>query len=554
MSSLLDRMVQRLQANLSRAAIQSCSAWAQAYRIMGKPFPGPYSFLTHPWSKEMHDSKAEDNVGMKAAQMGFTETVLNIAFYNIDILKQDVLYLLPNAKPDAANFSATRFDVALSLSKHLGDMFSDVQNVGLKRAGAASLFLRGTQSESGVKNVSTPFIVMDEFEEMNKANLALVNERASGQKEGTIQVWKISTPSVFNDGIHKEFIGSTQNHFNFKCPGCSKFIEMTYPLNIEIVGEDETDPRVHESFYKCHLCGKRLDHETKKDWLSLENGSIWVPSFTNKNAVGWQIPQMYSMTMPAGKFAIAHFKAQKDPGEEQQLWNSKMGLPHEVKGARVTDEEMSSCASEYMMVEGASSGYNTMGVDQGKFLDVTISTWDLPDQYVEDINSAAKKRPLKFIRLEGIDAFEQLDRLMYLYNIRHCVCDANPERRNADRFASRFPGRVSLCFYGNNVKGKTINHNVAANTITVDRTSWLDQSLGRFRNKSAKLPLDTPKIVKDHMKNQVRIYELDKNGNNVARYKSTGDDHFGHSWNYDEIALPMSLGVGITQTIGESAV
>lgn len=549
--TLLERTVERLQNNLHRASIQSCSAWAPKYRVMGKPFPGPYSFITHPWSKEMHDSKAEENVGMKAAQMGFTETVLNICFYNIDILKQDVLYLLPNAKPDAQNFSATRFDVALELSPHLNSIFSDVQNVGLKRAGSASMFIRGTQSQSGVKNVSTPLIIEDEYEEMNQENLALVGERASGQLEGTIQIWKISTPKVFNDGIHKQFIPSTQNHFQFKCPGCNKYIELTYPDNLVIVGEDESDPRIHESYYKCKLCGKKLEHENKREWLSLTNGAIWVPSFTNRNAVGWQIPQLYSMTMPAGKFAMAHFKAQKDPAEEQQLWNSKMGLPHEVKGARVTDEEMDKCAATYSMLTGAEDGYNTMGVDQGKYLDVTISTWDLPDHYVEDINSVAKKRVLRFLRLEGITAFEQLDQYMFLFNIRHCVIDANPERRDADRFASRFPGRVSLCFYGNNVKGKVINHNPAANTITVDRTSWLDQSLGRFRNSSAKLPVDTPKIVKDHMKNQVRIYELDKNGNNTARYKSTGDDHFGHSWTYDEIALPMSLGAGIVVTINE---
>lgn len=552
--SLVQYALDRFQANMSRASIQTCSAWAVAYRIMGKPFPGPYTFKTHPWSKEMHDSKAEDNVGMKAAQMGFTETVLNICFYNIDILKQDVLYLLPNFKPDAANFSATRFDVALSLSPHLDNLFSDVQNVGLKRAGCASMFIRGTQSESGVKNVSTPLVILDEYEEMNQANIALAYERASGQVEGTVQFWKISTPGVFNAGIHVPYQMSSQNHFFFKCPGCSRFIELTYPDNIEIVGEDESDPRVYESYYKCKLCNKKLEHNLKADWLSLENGSHWVPSFTNKNAIGWQIPQLYSQTMSAGKFAITHFKALKSPSEEQQLWNSKMGLPHEVKGARVTDEELAQCDGEFTEVEGDNGHYVTMGVDQGKYLDCVISAWEFPNHYTEDINAIAIKKVLKTIRLQGADAFNQLDLLMFKYGVRHCVIDANPERRNAGAFANRFYGRVTLCFYGNNVKGKVINHNESANTITVDRTNWLDQSLGRFRNKTAQLPANLPRIVKDHLKNQVRKYEKDKNGNDVARYISTGDDHFGHAWTYDELALPMSLGIGITKTIETSMV
>lgn len=502
----------------------------------------------------MHDSTNELNVGMKAAQMGFTETVLNICFFAIDILSQDVLYVLPNAKPDAADFSSSRFDAALSLSPHLGSLFSDVQNVGHKRAGSANMFIRGSQSESGLKSISTPKIILDELKEMNQDNIALVLERASGQLEGTVQTWMISTPGVYNDDIHKHFLKTTQDHFVFKCPGCNTYIELTYPDNIEIVGEDETDPRIKESFYKCK-CGKKLAHEDKREWLSLANGSHWVPSVTNKNARGFQIPQLYSMTMPAGKFAETHFKAQKDPAEEQQLFNSKMGLPHEVKGARVTQEELTNCVGEYAMCEVAQQSYNTMGVDQGGFLDLTISSWDLPGRAVADVNAASSRTLLKAIRLSGLDAFEQLDRFMDAFAIRHCVIDANPERRNAERFAARHrPGRISLCFYGNNVKTKVINRNSAANTITVDRTNWLDQSLSRVRNKTARLPVNRPREFDEHMKNQVRVYEKDKNGNNVARYKSTGDDHFGHAWNYDEIALPMSLGVGIVESITEHMV
>ena len=38
---------------------------------------------------------AELNVGMKAAQIGYTESVLNRTFFTLDVKRQDVLYVLP---------------------------------------------------------------------------------------------------------------------------------------------------------------------------------------------------------------------------------------------------------------------------------------------------------------------------------------------------------------------------------------------------------------------------------------------------------------------------
>ena len=62
---------------------------------MGAPFPGPYSFVHHPWCREIHNSKAAFTVAMKAAQLGITEAGINRAFFTLDQSKRDVLYVLP---------------------------------------------------------------------------------------------------------------------------------------------------------------------------------------------------------------------------------------------------------------------------------------------------------------------------------------------------------------------------------------------------------------------------------------------------------------------------
>ena len=129
---------ERIAEGLSRQSLTNVSEWAEKYRVMGKPFPGKWSFKYHPWLKAMHDSKYDFNVGQKAAQMGYTETVLNWIFKSIDLDGESCLYVLPTSD-DASDFSASRFDPALEESEHLNNLFSNVKNVGLKRAGSASL-------------------------------------------------------------------------------------------------------------------------------------------------------------------------------------------------------------------------------------------------------------------------------------------------------------------------------------------------------------------------------------------------------------------------------
>ncbi len=164
-----------------------------------------------PWTLGMHDSQAARNVGMKGAQLGFTETVLDITLYNIDINALDCLYVLPTKTPDASEFSAARFDPALELSPHLAKLFSNVKNVGHKRAGAANLYIRGSNSRSSLKSIPVGFIVFDEVNEMNQENIPLAEERTSGQANPVI--WKISTPTVPGKGISLVFDGSPQEHF-----------------------------------------------------------------------------------------------------------------------------------------------------------------------------------------------------------------------------------------------------------------------------------------------------------------------------------------------------
>lgn len=545
MHALQELIAERVSSGLRRKTLTKPSRWAKQYRVMGRPFPGPWTFKYHPWLKEMHDSEASANVGQKSAQMGYTETVLNIAFYKIDVEGTDCLYILPAKTPDASDFSASRFDPAVELSPHLSKLFTDVKNIGHKRAGTTNVYIRGSKSRSGLKSVPVGFIICDEVDEMVQENIPLAFERSSGQQEK--QSWMISTPTIDNFGINKEFEASTKEQFFFKCPGCSRWTHLIFPECVEIVGEDFNDPKIKESFYKCKECSCKLEQELKTEWLS---ESKWIPEYTNRDTRGFLINQLYSTTISPGEFVESYFRGQRDPSSEQEFFNSKLGIPHVVDGARVIDKHLDACTGDYLKKDKYGSGLITMGVDVGTWLNVEIVLWKLPKNPIGsiDVNVQSHARVIfegKFLH------FEDLDKLMRQYSIQFCVIDANPERRKAYEFACRFWGHVKLCFYGRGIQGKQIHLGKEdETTITVDRTSWLDLALGRFHNNSITIPKDTSMDYRSHVKALVRIYEKDIDGNPIGKYvNGSNEDHYAHARNYSEIALPLATSLSESHNI-----
>lgn len=523
-------LAETITAGLQRKSVTKCSTWASHYRIMGQPFPGPYSFRHHPWVKEMHDCTDEVMVGQKGAQLGFTEVALNKTFYNIDILGNSVLYVLPSTNPDAANFSTSRFDPALELSPHLRNLFSDVKNIGHKRAGSANLFVRGSRSRSQLKSVPVSVCIVDELDEMIQEHIALINERMSGQMEK--QTFMLSTPTIEHFGINDYFNQSSQDHWHFPCPLCGKWTQLIFPDCLVITAEHAADPRVRDSHIICMECKGALDHKGKPDYLGKGK---WVSTYGNRVMRGFHVSQLYSSTVRPYELALSYLRGQVNPADAQEFFNSKLGLPYEEDGARLSDDDILQCTGQFGSVDSGTRGaLITMGVDVGTWLHCEISQHYRGNQR-GDVNQSAKTKLLKAIKVKE---FEELDRLMHDYGISACVIDANPERRKALEFAKRFWGRVKLCFYGRGKSSRDIVvHAPDQHAITVDRTSWLDMSLGRIRQRRIAFPVDLPHEYKENIKNLVRLTVKDGDGNPVSRYKKTGPDHYAHARNYNELAL-----------------
>ena len=507
--SLADLILQRIQNQLAHTTADTPSKWATRYRVLKD---GPWNFRNHPWLRAMHDSTAPFNWGQKAAQLGYSETALNIAIYYNDVKNQDVLYVLPVKVPDAANFSASRFNPALELSPHLSRLYTDVQNIGHKRAGSANLYVRGSRSRSGLKSVPVSVVILDELNEMDPDNVTLVFERTSGQK--TSLIWGISTPTVAGVGINKYYQTSTQEHFFFPCPSCSRQIELTFPESLD------------GNQLICTLCRAILHHEDKPNFLA--HGK-WVPSFPGRDERGFHISQLYSSTVTPKQFQTSYERSLLNPADEQEFYNSKLGLPHAVEGASITDADLDACMGNFQR-QSSSTVATVMGVDVGAKLHYTIRTYVI----------TADGSHATLLQHGTVQEFEELDPLVNQFKVISGVMDANPERRKALEFARRHP-QFKLCFYGRGVQGRSIKEHTHEPTITVDRTSWIDAATSRIRQHSISLPSNIDNEYRSHLKNVVRLYVRDGDGNPVARYECPqGQDHYAHAETYAELAFHLS--------------
>jgi len=529
-------------------------------------FPGPYSPKYHPWVKEMHNSKAPFNYAMKGAQLGVTEVLINLAFYTIDMLKRDVLYVLPTSK-NASDFSKSRFNPALKNSSYLKGIFTDTNAIELKQAGANTLYIRGSRGDSNLKSIPVSVLLLDEIDEMSQRAIQLALERLSGGLSKT--VWGISTPTVPGYGIDKRFQKTTQEHFTFKCPCCGRHTELIWPDCVEIIGESLQDPRCHESFLKCKECGGKLPQEAKPEWLK---NAKWHATNDNGNPDirGFAISQLYSFTVTPGELAVAHFTGFGDEAANVEFHNSKLGRPYIGDGAKITDDDIDECIGNYSKTDSHpdnSGRVIVLGIDQGKWNYAEVTEYFF-DRYSTDLNVAARAKVLYQTKFHEEDFDTTVNELMRQWQIQACVIDADPQIMEARRFARRFPGYVWLSRFRRGVTGKEISvsdEGDYAPIATVDRTNWFSAALGRFREpRRILLPRDVSLEYREHIRAPVRTYvksggekstkdEQRKNHSSdmVATYISTGPDHYALARVYSEIALPFAASLSQGEDISK---
>lgn len=443
----------------------------------------------------------------KSAQMGVTELAINVSLWFVDNCG-DVLYLLPT-EGDASDFSAARLNPAIEESPYINAIFTDINNVGHKRAGKRNYYIRGTKSKSKLKSIPVDLIILDERDEMVQDNVPLALDRMDASE----YKWEfhISTPTVPGYGIDSEFAESDQRFWFVDCKECGTEQKLSFFDNVK-----EVDGK-HE--YVCKECGAIID---------TTNGRFKATNPDGKYP-GYHLNQLMSPTVTAEELMEKYEDAKGDKSAMEDFYNSKLGLAYVAEGDKLEKEKVKEYIADYTGKPTAKNSNGdrlkrTMGVDVGSYLDYVISE-----------KGDVGKRSVKVGRATS---FKDIERLIKDWNVKCCVIDSKPETRKARTLAETIKGcEVFLCDYKDDYKSG-IKFDKDKNWVTVDRTETLDASLGRFNQETISLPHDIPEEFAEHVSSLVRVTEEKKStGQPVARYKNSGPDHLAHANNYDEIAF-----------------
>lgn len=527
------------------STFDKCSRWAVHRRVMQDG--SAYSLEDYPYVAGVLDSRAKKNWVMKGAQVGLTEAGITIALYELDRHGRDVLYYFPTGKM-AERFSKTRFASAINLSPYLSSVVTN-DSVVLKQIGNATLHILGANSMANLKGTASGRLMFDELDEWTERQIYLAEERASGQKNDDKIIWGLSTPKYPNMGIHKQYLTSTREEFEFPCPHCGKGARLHWEDSFEVRGEAIDDPRTHESYIKCPHCQKELPHRHKKQWL---REGKWVQTNPDADPAlsrGFWLPQFYSPTVSPGEIAIAYLRGFGDEDARREFHNSKLALPYIEDAHKVTDEQINACVKTYALADpntrpkSAKDGLVTLGIDQGGALHHWVAVkWRFDLNRSGDPNDRAVGRVIGCGRIIQ-DDWDGIHGLMRAYQVRQAVIDYFPEPTNARVFARRFTGVVHLCQYVRGVGAREVrtmqDDTYGTNIVRVDKTGWLTKTLGRVMACDIEFPVDLPLQFREQLKAPTRTVKKAVDGTYVAEYVETGQDHYAHALNYAEIALKL---------------
>ncbi|HIJ68962.1 MAG TPA: phage tail protein [Deltaproteobacteria bacterium] len=464
----------------------------------------PFTFARHEYLIEPYRDPHPDVVEVKAAQMGLTTKAMLRAMYAARYRGfRGILYLFPS-RTDVTEFSKGRINPLIDDNPEtLGKWLQDTDSANIKQIWNCFFYLRGMKSRVGLKSIPVDFLVIDEMDEATPSAVDMALERMSHSEFK--ELLKLSNPTLPDWGIDKAFQETDQRFWLLKCEKCGEYtcLEDTFPNCLLEIGG-----RVIRACQKCHA---ELNPSIG-EWVAKHPGA------TDKR--GYHYSQLFSHYVEPADI-LHQFRTTNNLTD---FYNLKLGIAYVEATNRLTVQEVVSLCSDE---ENASydSGPCSMGVDQGKLLHVVIGKREW-------------QKAGKIVHIAEYEAWEELDRLMKVFNVSRCVVDALPETRNARAFAERHQGKVFLSYYS---ERQSVGYRWNDDDLTVhsNRTESMDAShneiiLGRIILPRYCQALQT---FAEHLANVAKkLEEEEETGARRYIYVKLGPDHFRHAFNYEAMA------------------
>lgn len=487
----------------------------------------PFTLRNYPWLHAMYEVIDDLPPGgklvlRKCAQVGFTEFVINLAFFVI-AHGGSVFYALYPSKMLVSDFVHARIDTAISQSPAIAALAGDIDNVGLKSFSGGHLYIRSTHIPKGdpqrapaLTEVPADLAVFDEFDRIPPAAVPLVLDRlkASALK------WAVygSTPTFPGVGIDREYQDTTRHEIQIKCTHCGAWQWLKW--------ESVKGPRLGgrgRVWLQCQECAREIERAGM--WY---NGRArWKARDEGQRVIGFWISRLAD---PGADLALLWGESLDQRSHKQQVFfNSDLGRPYEPKGSRLTRENLGSCVNPRRTRFEAVGAWTAMGVDVGK-----------PNYYwIKRRLPGGRERT---VAVGEAESWSHLDKIMVQYGVRRAVVDDRPELSADVDFQKRHLGKVWLAQEIDQPDAPLARFKRGEGVVLVERTKGLDKAADKLRLMVDELPTAweaVPNLL-EQMTANIKAQRVKEDGAVSYYYTSGGKpDHYHHAKSFVEIAMAI---------------
>ncbi len=476
---------------------------------------GKISFQEHPEQLKIYQDMHPRQVYLKGVQVGMSTHLVSRAFWLSDDRLAKVMYLLPT-RSFVNEFVADRVDGIIDSSMYIKDRMREVDNRYVKKFGFSTLYFHGCESEGDVVSADIDFLIGDEIDIMNQANLKVAEDRLEHSRLGWL--YFLSKPSVPGFGIDEKFKNSDQHYYLFRCQKCRhdtnviRFLER----DIESALRFEKKKGGNCYYFACEKCGNPLDPV---------NGH-WVATNPDSDIRGYHLSQAYWVRQPALYSNVAEkfykkYREIKNSDDKKYFWRSLVGIAWGGDEQPLTDEILNEKAGDYNL-SPTWPGICFAGIDNSDIKHLTIG-------HVEGFK-------LVFHFFGEFDSIEEIYKYFTTNNIKKCGIDALPNKDTAKKLALKFKKRVFIQYFKQNQKeGEELAKLEKVEVLQVNRTDSLGDLIDGLKTGVLVIPGEKAgtvmKEVRKHLKMLIKEKVTNSDGITEYKYKTNVPNHYAMAMN-----------------------
>ncbi len=524
--------IERLrQAVLERFSAGTVSKWIKEKTYLRGE---RVSFKGREYQQRILDDESQEVCVKKPSQVGISEMSVRMALALANIVPYYTLaYTLPTAG-FASVFAKTRLDPVIAECETAKEALDPIlNNSEVKAFGSSYIYFRGCAAGNAAISIPVDHVIHDEIDFSDQEVLSQYESRltASPYKRKT----KLSTPTIPDYGISKEFKNSRRFFNLVKCDHCNHTFQPDYYKHVKVPGFDRHLDEIkknhlpHIQWEKaallCPKCGKVPDLTPKhREWVQENPGE-------NHVAAGYQVTPWDA---PGIVTAASLVKTSTNYVRVQDFRNFGLGLEMDDVEASLAKEEMNA-----LFVQG--EGYSpmrVMGLDLGLTCHLMIAEVGLDGSLLV---VHAERIPVGDLR-------RRVPELSLRWNCSVQVSDALPYTETVIVMQANMPNLYGAVFVRSknlelfNIKQQDDNERTGKELIrqlNVNRDLALDAYMDAIRSGmiAFKSMPEQAEIVDHHTDmRRVKIFDDAKEMRFTWQKSATGNDHYHFAGLYTYIA------------------